>query len=145
MTHIHKTALVPYSIDNMFNLVNDIESYPKFLPWCKQATLLSRNDTDVIASITMGSVALEKTFTTTNTIKTNEFIEMRLLEGPFSHLKGAWHFHPIGNEGCKISLDMHFEISNKILRISLGPIFTKIINNLMDAFIQRAGELYGHD
>lgn len=145
MTHIHKTALVPYSIDNMFNLVNDIESYPKFLPWCKQATLLSHTDTGVIASITMGSVALEKTFTTTNTIKPNEFIEMRLLEGPFSHLKGAWYFHPVGNEGCKISLDMHFEISNKILRLSLGPIFTKIVNNLMDAFIQRAGELYGQD
>lgn len=144
MTHIHKTALVPYSIEKMFNLVNDIESYPKFLPWCKQTAILSHTETGVIASITMGSIALEKSFTTTNVIKTNELIEMRLLEGPFSHLKGVWHFHPLGTDGCKISLDMHFEISNKLLRMSLGPIFTKIVNNLMDAFIQRADELYGH-
>lgn len=136
-------ALVPYANCDMFALVNQIIDYPKFLPWCKSVTIHSQTESEVVATINMGSAGLKKAFKTTNVIKPNEFIEMRLLEGPFSHLLGHWNFHELGKEGCKISLDLEFEISNPVLRLSLGPVFTKIANTLVDAFIKRANELYG--
>ena len=141
--HIYKTAVIPYKIGDMFVLVNDITEYPKFLPWCKSVKILSRTDTEVLATIAMGSIAMERTFTTQNVIKLNEWIEMRLVEGPFSHLRGYWHFRALGETGSKISLSMEFEISNKLLRIALEPVFTKIANTLVDAFVKRADQLYG--
>ncbi|MEK8017132.1 MAG: type II toxin-antitoxin system RatA family toxin [Candidatus Parabeggiatoa sp.] len=143
MIRIHKTALVPYSNNDMFALVSDITHYPQFLPWCKSVTLSSQNESQVIATITMSRAGLEKSFTTTNIVKPNESIEMRLLKGPFNHLQGHWDFQALGEEGCKISLKMAFEIKNPVLRLSLEPVFTKIINTLVDAFVKRANELYG--
>ncbi|MEN8217707.1 MAG: type II toxin-antitoxin system RatA family toxin [Pseudomonadota bacterium] len=143
MTRIQKMALVPYTSRDMFTLVNGISDYPKFLPWCKSVKVHSQSESDVVATIKMGGAGLEKAFTTTNVIKADESIEMRLLKGPFSHLLGHWNFLPLGKEGCKISLDLEFEISNPVLRISLGPVFSKIANSLVDAFVKRANELYG--
>ncbi len=143
MKRIQKSALVPYSPEKMFNLVNDIENYPKFLPWCKTASVITRSDEKITASLAMGGAGLKKSFTTQNTLKTNESIDMKLIEGPFSHLHGKWEFQPLGDLGCKILLNMEFEISNKLLRLSLEPVFTKIVNTLVDAFVQRANNLYG--
>lgn len=143
MTHIHKTALVQYSAHEMYVLVNDIAKYPEFLPWCKAVKILVQKPEEIVAGITMGGAGLEKSFTTTNRLVPDQRVEMALLEGPFSHLKGLWVFQALGEQGCKISLDMEFEISNKILRLSLSPVFTKIVNNLVDAFIERARKLYG--
>lgn len=143
MTKIHKTAIVPYSAEQMYVLVNDIETYPQFLPWCKSASILSENGTHLVASIAMGISGLEKSFTTNNVLKPNDSIEMRLLEGPFSHLHGFWKFQPLGDDGCKISFDMQFEITNKLLKMTLGPVFSKIVSSLVDAFVKRANELYG--
>lgn len=143
MIRIHKTALVPYSTHDMFALVSDITRYPEFLPWCKLVTLSSQNESQVIATITMSRAGLEKSFTTTNIVKPNESIDMRLLEGPFNHLQGHWDFQALGDEGCKISFKMAFEIRNPVLRLSLEPVFTKIANTLVDAFVKRANELHG--
>ncbi len=143
MKRIQKTALLPYSAQRMFDLVNDIPTYPQFLPWCKSATILSRDQDSLVATIVMGSAGLEKSFTTKNSLQPYQLIEMQLVEGPFSHLKGRWQFLELGGEGCKISLDMEFEISNKLLRVSLEPVFMKITNNLIDAFVRRANKLYG--
>jgi len=143
VTRIHKTALVPYTTEKMFALVNKITDYPKFLPWCQSVTIHSQNKSEIVATIQMGGAGLEKAFTTTNVIQANKHIEMRLLKGPFSHLLGQWHFHPLGEEGCKVSLNLEFEISTRLLRISLEPVFTKIANTLVDAFVKRANELYG--
>jgi ribosome-associated toxin RatA of RatAB toxin-antitoxin module len=143
VTKIHKTAIVPYSAEQMYVLVNDIETYPQFLPWCKSASILSQNGTHIVASIAMGISGLEKSFTTNNVLEPNNSIEMRLLEGPFSHLHGFWKFQQLGHDGCKISFDMQFEITNKLLKMTLGPVFSKIVNSLVDAFVKRANELYG--
>lgn len=143
MTKVHKTAIVPYSAEQMYVLVNDIETYPQFLPWCKSAQILSKNGTHITACIMMGITGLEKSFTTNNVLQHNHSIEMCLLEGPFSQLHGFWKFQALGQEGCKISFDMQFEIANKLLKMSLGPIFSKIVNSLVDAFVKRANELYG--
>ena len=144
MTGIHKTALVSYTVEEMFTIVNGIREYPNFLPWCKSITIHSESDSEIVATIKMGGAGLEKAFTTTNVIKANEKIEMRLLKGPFSHLEGIWNFQSLGKDGCKVSLDLDFHISNPLLRMSLGPVFSKIANSLVDAFVQRAEELYGN-
>jgi ribosome-associated toxin RatA of RatAB toxin-antitoxin module len=143
VTHIHKTALVNYSTQEMYHLVNEIETYPDFLPWCKSIKVISRHPHAIVASITMGGAGMEKSFTTRNRLIPNQRIEMSLIDGPFSHLEGLWLFQPLGETGCKISLEMNFEISNKLLRVSLAPVFTKIMNNLVDAFVERARKLYG--
>jgi ribosome-associated toxin RatA of RatAB toxin-antitoxin module len=144
VTRIHKTALVPYSDKEMFTLVNNVTAYPTFLPWCKAVSIHSQCDSKIVATIKMGGAGLEKAFTTSNLVKPHEWIEMQLVEGPFSHLCGHWNFHPLGMEGCKISLNLEFEISNPLLRMSLGPVFHKIANTLVDAFVQRANELHGN-
>ncbi len=144
MTRIHKTALVSYTVEEMFTIVNGIREYPKFLPWCKSVTIHSETGSEIVATIKMGGVGLEKAFTTTNVIQANKRIEMRLLEGPFSHLEGNWNFQSLGKDGCKVSLELDFDISNTLLRMSLGPVFSKIANSLVDAFVQRAEELYGN-
>jgi len=144
MPVIHKSALVPYTAQQMFILVEDIDKYPEFLPWCKKTQILSRDHESIHASITLSRAGLEKTFTTRNIMQRDQWLEMRLVRGPFSRLFGRWQFAPLGEHGCKVSLDMDFEFSNRLLRMTLGPIFSHIVNSLVDAFIHRAGELYGN-
>jgi len=143
VTRIHKMALVHYTVHDMFALVSNISDYPKFLPWCKSVIVHSQTESEVVATIKMGGAGLRHAFTTTNVMKPDRAIEMRMLKGPFSHLQGHWDFRPLGKEGCKISLNLEFEISNRLLSMSLGPVFTKISNTLVDAFVKRAHELYG--
>ena len=143
MKHIHKTALVPYNCSEMFDLVNNVNDYPKFLPWCKSVTLVSQTESEIVATVHMGGAGLEKSFTTKNIITPNKIIQMSLVNGPFDHLSGDWKFYQLGNEGCKISLNLEFEIKNRLLSMSLGPVFTKICTGLVDGFIKRANEVYG--
>ncbi len=144
MTTIHKTALVPYAPRQMFDLVEDIESYPEFLPWCKNARIVAREADAVQASITLARAGLEKTFVTRNHSEPGQWLEMHLIKGPFSHLYGRWQFLPLGNAGSKVSLDMEFEFSNRLVRLALEPVFSSILNSLVDAFIHRAQQRYGH-
>ncbi len=143
MKHINKTALVSYNCSEMFDLVNNVKDYPNFLPWCKSVTLVSQTDSEIVASVQMGGAGLEKSFTTKNIITPNKIIQMSLVNGPFDHLLGYWKFDQLGNEGCKITLDLEFEIKNRLLNMSLGPVFTKICTSLVDGFIKRANEIYG--
>ncbi len=143
MALVNKSALVPYSAANMFALVNDIESYPRFLPWCRSTQILSRTDDEVRASIEMAKGALHKSFTTCNRLQHNKMIEIRLIEGPFQRLEGYWRFQYLDVQACKISLDMEFEFSNTLLRVAVGPVFSQIANSLVDAFCKRAVQVYG--
>lgn len=144
MIQINKTALVPYTVHQMFTLVNEITDYPNFLPWCKAVTIHSQTETSIVATIKMGGAGMEKSFTTDNVITPDERIEIRLQKGPFSHLQGHWIFQELGDAGCKVSMQMEFKISNPLLRLSLEPMFTKIINRLVDTFVERANQLYGN-
>lgn len=144
MTTLNRSALVPYSPAEMFTLVDDIESYPQFLPWCRGAKVHSRDEDEVYATIELARGAIHKSFTTHNRLQKNKIIEMRLVEGPFHHLEGFWRFDPIGEEqGCRVSLAMEFEFSNRLIGMALGPIFSEITVTLVDAFCERAKECYG--
>ena len=143
MTEVHRSALVPYTPAEMFALVSDVESYPQFLPWCKDARVLSRDGDEVRASIHMAKGALDRSFTTLNREQKDKMIEIRLVEGPFRRLEGFWRFDPLGETGCKVSLDLEFEFASRVLSLVATPVFNQIANSLVDAFHRRAVEVYG--
>ncbi|HEU5339135.1 MAG TPA: type II toxin-antitoxin system RatA family toxin [Sulfuricaulis sp.] len=143
MTAIHRSALVPYSARQMFELVSDITSYPKFLPWCGGARILSAQGDEVIAAIDIAYGGVQKTFSTRNLLQVNKMMEIRLIEGPFSYLQGFWQFKALGDNDSKISLDLEFEVANRVVSLVLTPVFSSIANQLVDRFHQRAITLYG--
>lgn len=142
-TSIHKSALVAYTPAEMFALVSDIEAYPQFLPWCTTARVLWRDGDELKASIEMAKGSLQKSFTTHNRQQSDKMIEMRLVDGPFKRLEGYWRFDPLGDRACKVSLDLEFEFATRMLSLMIGPMFSQIANTLVDAFQQRAVQVYG--
>lgn len=143
MTTIHRSAIVPYSARQMFELVADIPSYPEFLPWCGGARIVSAREDEVIAAIDIAYGGVHKTFSTRNLLQRDKMMEIRLLEGPFSFLEGFWQFKPLDEQSSKISLDLEFEVANKIVSLALTPVFSNIANQLVDRFYHRAADLYG--
>lgn len=143
MTCISKTALIPYSAEKMYALVANVDNYQYFLPWCSGSRILSQTDDEVKGQVDIQHMGLNKTFTTLNRMQKNKMIEIRLIDGPFKRLQGFWRFDALDENGCKISLDLEFEFSNKVMNMAFGPIFSQIANSMVDAFCQRATEVYG--
>ena len=143
MTEVRKSALVPYTVDQMYQLVADFERYPEFLPWCGRAELLKREGELVEARLDIAYSGLHKSFTTRNRLIPSERIEMGLLEGPFRCLQGVWLFQPLGEAGSKVAMEMEFEFASRLLSVTVGPIFNRIAGTLVDAFIERAKSVYG--
>ncbi|MGB5306826.1 MAG: type II toxin-antitoxin system RatA family toxin [Gammaproteobacteria bacterium] len=143
MESIDRSALVPYTPQEMFTLVGDIPAYPQFLPWCNGAEILSSGRDEVRARIEFAVGGVLKSFTTRNRHQVNKMIEMHLVDGPFSHLTGNWRFDPLGESGCKISLYLEYDFSSRLVSMVVGPVFSQIANSLVDAFQQRAVEIYG--
>ncbi len=143
MATVKKSALVLYSAAEMYALVEDIEAYPRFLPWCRSTQVLSRNEDEVRATIEMVKGGVHKSFTTCNRMQNHKMIDIRLLEGPFKRLEGYWRFEPLRADASKVSLDMEFEFASSLLRVAVEPVFKQIANSLVDAFCKRAVELYG--
>ncbi len=143
MHHISRSALVPYSAREMFDLVADVEAYPDFLPWCADCRVLSRDEDEVVAELHIHYSGLDKRFTTCNRMQPGKMLEMRLREGPFSHLQGFWRFQALGERGSKISLDLDFRFASRLLDMMVAPVFTRIADGLVDAFHRRAVSLYG--
>lgn len=142
MTSIYRHALMPYSARQMYDIVNDVEMYPQFLPWCAETRLLQHTDVTLEASILMKKGKLNHRFSTRNTMQPGESIHIELVEGPFKHLSGDWTFTSLSTQGCKIELKLEFEFSSSIIGLLIGPVFTQIANSLVDAFCQRAHQLY---
>ena len=140
---ISKSALVPYAASDMFALVADVEKYPGFLPWCRDAHVRAPGEDTVEASLEIGRGPIRKTFTTRNVMTRDSRIDIGLIDGPFKHLKGCWQFMTLDGAGSRIVLNLEFELSNALLRHTLGPLFSEIANTMVDAFCRRAKELYG--
>lgn len=143
MNKVKKSALVPYSPREMYELVADVEAYPKFLPWCSAAAILSREGNQVMARLSLARNGMRQSFTTRNTLEEGRRIDMRLVEGPFKRLHGCWTFEAAGSAGCLIELHMDFAFASKVLALTMGPAFHKITNTLVDAFVGRAAQLHG--
>jgi ribosome-associated toxin RatA of RatAB toxin-antitoxin module len=143
MTMIEKSALVRFPAASMFALVDDIESYPEFLPWCRSGRVLRREGAVVEAELEIARGGFHKSFATRNIQSGREEIRMTLLRGPFSHLEGVWRFLPLREDASKISLEIDFELSGKLADLAFGAVFNQICNTLVGAFTQRAKALYG--
>ncbi|MCW8917528.1 MAG: type II toxin-antitoxin system RatA family toxin [Gammaproteobacteria bacterium] len=143
MTTINKSALVAYSAAQMYALVNDVDAYATFLPWCRSSKVLSRDEDVIRATVEIAHGSLHKSFTTRNRLQRDKMIEMRLEEGPFKRLDGFWRFDVLGEQACKVSLDLEFEFNNRLVGMAMGPIFSQIANSLVDAFSKRAVDVYG--
>lgn len=127
----------------MYKLVDNVPDYPQFLPWCGGAEEISRNDDEVKASVLISHSGINKSFTTRNRLQKNKMIEMELVNGPFKHLHGFWRFEALSDTACKVSLDLEYEFSSKLLGLVVGPVFNQIANSMVDSFCQRADTLYG--
>ena len=127
----------------MFVLVDDVEAYPEFLPWCNDAEVRNRTDNIVEATLELHKGSLSNHFTTRNTRREFETIELELIGGPFRHLQGGWQFTEIGEEGCKVALELEFEFENKLIDMMFGAFFEDTCNSLVDAFTKRAQVVLG--
>lgn len=140
---INKSAVVPYSAEQMYSLVNNIEAYPEFLPLCTSAVVSDRTDSSLTASVSLAKGKIKQTFTTVNTMQPGKRIDVKLISGPFSHLNGSWKFEDAGNYLCHIDLHMDFEFRNKLLKLALGPVFNQFMAMLVSSFVNRAKIIYG--
>ena len=143
MAVVTKSVLLPFSVDQMFSLVDGIEDYPKFLPWCGGAQVKERIENKVVATLAINYHGVKQSFTTENLNQQPTSIRMRLLEGPFKHLDGNWTFRALRADACKVEFNLHYEFSSKILEKVIGPVFSMIANSFVDAFCQRAEVVYG--
>jgi ribosome-associated toxin RatA of RatAB toxin-antitoxin module len=142
MKRITRSAIVEHSADQMFALVDDIGSYPRFLPWCKAAVVEERTPEGVRATLTVGMRGLNQAFTTQNINRAGESIELRLVKGPFRRFGGSWRFAPLSGEACRIEFSIEYEMAGALSRL-LEPAFDHIADSMVDAFTRRAAELYG--
>ena len=140
---VEKSVLVGHSARQMFELVDLVEDYPKFLPWCDDTKLLHRDDTRTRATIHINYHGVTHSFTTENTKNPPQSMTIRLVEGPFKVLDGQWRFNALSPEACKIEFCLHYEFSSWILEKLVGPVFSYIANTMVDAFVQRAEKVYG--
>lgn len=142
MAEVNRSVLVAFTPAQMFALVDGVEDYPKFLPWCGGASV-RRHDADrATATIHINYRGIRQSFTTENAQRAPETIDMRLVEGPFRILDGSWRFIGLGNRGCKVELRLHYEFSSRVLEKLVGPVFNHIADRLVDAFAARAEQVY---
>lgn len=139
---IDKSALVMHSAERMFDLVNDVARYPEFLPWCAGAEIHHRDAHAITASLDVARAGVRHRLTTCNELVAPERIDMRLVDGPFRNLRGRWHFKPLNESACKVMLELEFEFSGSLSRMTFGAVFTQAANNMVDAFCRRADEIY---
>lgn len=142
MSVVKRSRIVPYSCEQMYTLVDDVERYSEFLPYFEKTIVHHRDDDEVQATLVVTAVGMQKSFTTRNRLQKNKMIEIRLVDGPFSHLEGFWRFDDVP-EGCNISLDLEFKFSTRMLSMLLEPFFEQVTNTMVDAFCTRAETLHG--
>lgn len=142
MPDINKSKLVPYTQEQMYELVNDIDSYSEFIPWCVSSQVVSSSPDEVKGTLAFARGGLHKEFTTLNRLQPHKMIEIRFVNGPFKRLEGFWRFEPKESGQCLVSLDLEFEFSSRLVKLVFGPIFNQVANTLVDAFCKRADSVY---
>ncbi|MDQ8039518.1 MAG: type II toxin-antitoxin system RatA family toxin [Rickettsiella sp.] len=142
MPIIQESLEVPYNVGKMYDLVNNIEAYSEFLPGCTESKIVSRDEDNIQAKLTLSGGGFSKSFTTSNRLQKNKMIEISLVNGPFRQLEGFWTFEPT-EKGCKVYLNLEFEFASQLLAFAFSPIFEQIARKLIQAFSDRAKQQYG--
>lgn len=143
MTEVDRSALVLHSAERMFQLVNDVSSYPSFLPWCSSAQVISRSEDEMVAQVNVSKAGLNYSFTTRNRLIESERIQMELVDGPFKFLAGHWSFKSLSEEACKVNLKLNFDFSGKLASLAMGKVFHQIAQAMVEAFCSQADKRYG--
>lgn len=143
MSVVQKSVLVGYSAERMFSLVDAVEAYPQFLPWCEAAEVSYRDADRTRATLHINYRRVRQSVTTENRREPPHGLSVRLVEGPFRVLDGDWRFKSLAEDACRIDFRLHYEFSSKLLEALVGPVFGYIANMMVDAFVQRAEKLYG--
>jgi len=147
MAVVERSVLVGHPAQRMYDLVTAVEQYPKFLPWCGGARVLSRTERpdgklSVVATIDINFKGVRQSFTTENIQTPGELIDMQFREGPFRMLDGMWRFTPLGDDACKVSCRIEYEFSSRLLETIVGPVFNHVAGSFVDGFVKRADQLY---
>ncbi len=145
MKRISRSAIVEHSAAQMYALVQDIESYPRFLPWCLEAHVVERTPSTTVARLTAGWHGLRQSFTTENEDHPDQGLHLRLVEGPFKRFGASWRFSSLKGHACRIEYHMEYEFESRVLAKLLEPLFDRIADTMVDAFVRRADEVYGAD
>jgi ribosome-associated toxin RatA of RatAB toxin-antitoxin module len=143
MALVEKSVLIERTPLQMFLLVDRVEDYPQFLPWCGGSTLHERTATLTAATIRISYHGIKSHFSTENSKEEPRLMDIRLTDGPFEHMDGHWRFTPLGDTACKVEFRLHYEFSNHLLEKVLGPVFNHIANTFVDSFVKRAQKVYG--
>ncbi|MEC5386506.1 type II toxin-antitoxin system RatA family toxin [Uliginosibacterium sp. H3] len=143
MSEVRKVVLVERSPEQMFALVDGVEDYPKFLPWCGGSEVVERTEVLTVAILKINYHGIRSQFSTANDKQFPTSMKLRLREGPFRQLEGEWLFKALGESACKIEFRLHYEFSSKLLEKVVGPVFNHIANTFVDAFVKRADQVYG--
>jgi len=143
MAMVEKSLLIERSSKQMFDLVDDVENYPKFLPWCSQTRIEFRDDKKTVATLHIKYHSVKSHFTTENEKEYPLRMSIKLVDGPFRRLEGAWHFKPLAENACKIEFQLSYEFSSKLFEKIIGSVFGHIANTFVEAFVKRADEVYG--
>lgn len=143
MTEIQKVKVVPYSVDQMYALVNDVGAYQEFIPCCVSSSVLSETPAALSATLTFARGGMQKSFTTRNLLQPGKVIEMRLVDGPFKALEGYWRFDALEGGRSQVALDLKFEFSSRMIGMMFGSIFHQVASRLVDSFSERALAVYG--
>jgi ribosome-associated toxin RatA of RatAB toxin-antitoxin module len=149
MKHVKKSVLLWYSPHEMYTLVTAVRDYPEFLPWCDRAELIEERDDGATARLHLSYGGLQQSFTTRNHHVPDSGVTLKLVDGPFSRLDGAWHFAPVpksagaGAKACKVDFGLHYAFSSRALEVLVSPVFDSIANTFVDSFVKRAEQVYG--
>lgn len=142
MAIIHRSAIVPYTSEQMYELVNDIARYQEFVPYCTSSIVHEKTDDAIRATLTLSAKGYQKSFTTMNRLQKNRMMEIQLIDGPFKQLEGFWKFEQRDEKHSEVILDLTFELSNKLFAMMFGPVFQQVAGSLVDAFVKRADIIY---
>jgi ribosome-associated toxin RatA of RatAB toxin-antitoxin module len=142
MPQVEKTVLVAHSAERMYALVDAVEQYPEFLPWCGGVDLIKRNDTHTSATLHIDYHGIKQHFTTENEKTFPSLMDINLVKGPFKQLEGVWRFIPLAEDACKIEFRLSYEFSSTFLAKLISPVFSHIANTFVDAFVERADKVY---
>lgn len=143
MVSVLRSALLPHSDRQMFDLVNDIEQYPSFLPHCKSAKVLSRGDNELVGELCLGRAGIRQRFVTRNSLRPPEAIDLELVEGDFSRFHAEWRFESLNENSCKVTLQMDFEFRSALVNLAARGLFRDTASTMVDAMVARAAVVYG--
>ena len=151
MKHVKKSVLLWYTAHEIYELVVDVEAYPKFLPWCERAEIVRREDDGLTARLFLAYSGIRHAFTTRNVQVEDESVHIGLVDGPFSVLEGFWRFVPLATpagpdavaSACKIEFELRYAFSNGVLEAAISPVFDRIANTFVVSFVRRAEQVHG--